>query len=178
MNLFERILSKDEITARFSRAVTAIISTGQCPNKATLADSLGVKPAKFSEILNGRMKVGLDMVARMCDLYSVSPDWLLMGRSNHLFRTTSLPKYWVDDCDLDAKLPDCTTVETNPIVSEPLSESLSAFLSLIKDKDREIGNLREDIGKLKARIEELERERPVPITPQYARSTSKETVET
>ncbi|WP_285822157.1 MULTISPECIES: helix-turn-helix domain-containing protein [Bacteroidales] len=101
MDLFERILSKDEITARFSMAVTAIIAIGQCPNKATLADSLGVKPAKFSEILNGRMKVGLDMVARMCDLYNVSPDWLLMGRSNRVFRNTTIPKYWVDDCDLD-----------------------------------------------------------------------------
>ena len=101
MDLFKRILSKDEITARFSMAVTAIIAIGQCTNKATLAASLGVKPAKFSEILNRRMKVGLDMVSRMCDLYKVSPDWLLMGRSNRVFRNTTIPKYWVDDCDLD-----------------------------------------------------------------------------
>lgn len=122
------------------------------------------------------MKVGLDMVARMCDLYNVSPDWLLMGRSNHVFRNTPLPKYWVDDCDLDTKLSDCTTIENNTVSTEPSSESLSAFLGLIKDKYREIGNLREDIGRLKARIEELEQNVRVHASPQYAHTS--ETVPT
>lgn len=176
MDLSERILSKDEITARFARAVIAVIATGQCPNKAALADSLGVKPAKFSEILNGRMKVGLDMVARMCDLYNVSPDWLLMGRGNHVFRSTPLPKYWVDDCDLDTKLPESAITEAETAPPAPSLESLSAFLSLIKDKDIEIGNLRENIGRLKAHIEELERVPRVHATPKPALSS--ETVPT
>lgn len=44
----------------------------------------------------------------------------------------------------------------------------------VKEQAEQIGNLREEIGRLKARIDELERERQVPA---YARSTSKETVD-
>lgn len=48
---------------------------------------------------------------------------------------------------------------------------VNTFLETIKQQA-------EEIGRLKARIEELERERQVPITPKYVHSTSKETVET
>ncbi len=48
---------------------------------------------------------------------------------------------------------------------------VNTFLETIKQQA-------EEIGRLKVRIEELERERPVPITPKYVHSTSKETVET
>lgn len=49
----------------------------------------------------------------------------------------------------------------------PVPSMVNTFLETIKQQA-------EEIGRLKARIEELERERPVPA---YARSTSKETVD-
>ena len=52
MELFQKLLSKDEINSRFVRAVYAIIGHNLVPSKSALAESLGVKPAKFSEILN------------------------------------------------------------------------------------------------------------------------------
>lgn len=97
MEIWERILSKDEINTRFHWAVNAILSNNLMPNKTALAESLGVKPSKFSEILNGRMKVGIDMVAIMCDFYNISPDWILMSRGNNIFRVSELPDYCVDD---------------------------------------------------------------------------------
>ena len=68
MELFQRILTKDEINHRFILATTAILAKQLIPNKTALAESLNIKPAKFSEILNGRMKAGTDMLATMCDL--------------------------------------------------------------------------------------------------------------
>lgn len=47
---------------------------------------------------------------------------------------------------------------------------VNTFLETIKQQA-------EEIGRLKARIEELERERPVLTAPKYVHSTSKETVE-
>lgn len=114
MNQFEQILSKDEINSRFSMAVNAVLSRGLIPTKAGLAEALGVKPAKFSEILNGRMNAGTDILARMCDLFNVSPDWLMMGRGDKVFRDSKPPKYWIDDGDLD---------------TTPLSEKKSANIA-------------------------------------------------
>ena len=46
----------------------------------------------------------------------------------------------------------------------------------LQQKDNEIGRLNKEIGRLEARIEELERERPVPTIPPYAHTS--ETVPT
>lgn len=101
MELYERILSKEEINRRFIIAVTAIMVNKLISSKTGLAESLGVKPAKFSEILNGRMNVGIDMIARMCDFYEVSPDWLLLSRGNNVFRQMAKQTIWVDDDNLN-----------------------------------------------------------------------------
>lgn len=83
---------------------------------------------------------------------------------------------------LKKSYPSCSiewvvTGEGNPFITpQSLSNTSSSqntelFLNRIVEQA-------EEIGRLKARIEELERVRPVPITPKYAHSTSKETVET
>ncbi len=155
VDLFEQILTKEEINKRFKRAVTAILSQKLISSKAGLADSLKVKPAKFSEILNDRMNAGVDMIAIMCDYYHVSPDWILMGRGNNVFRHSELPKYWIDDDDLDIEYHGHG--ESINSVSQPDKVSVAPFMDLIHEKDNVIREQAEEIGRLKARIEELER---------------------
>lgn len=158
MEIWERILSKDEINSRFIRATYAVISKGLIPNKTALAESLGVKPAKFSEILNNRMKVGVDMIAIMCDFYKVSPDWILMSRGDNIFRESPLPKIWVDDEDLRAVHPDTTD---NKETSNQSDKNLDTypFLELIREKDSIIREQAEEIGQLRERIAQLQREK-------------------
>ena len=106
MELHEQIISKDEINSRAVEALLAIIANGLVATKSDLAECLGAKPAKFSEILNYRMKVGIDMVAKICDWYGIDPYWVLMGRGNHIFRDPDYepePYYIEDDNDLDRK---------------------------------------------------------------------------
>ena len=79
MEIWERILSKDEINSRFIRATYAVISKGLIPNKTALAESLGVKPAKFSEILNGRMLAGTEVMGGLAEKFNISAEWLLTG---------------------------------------------------------------------------------------------------
>ena len=88
MDLTQKILTKEEINSRFLDAVQALLTNGIVSSKTTLAEAFGVKPAKFSEILNGRMKAGADMLAIICDYYFVSPDWLLMSRGDNIFRNS------------------------------------------------------------------------------------------
>lgn len=160
MNKFQKLLSKDEINGRFVRAVYAIIGQHLVSSKTALAESLGVKPAKFSEILNGRMKAGTDMLAILCDFYKVSPDWLLMSRGNNVFRENAdMPKYWVDDDDLTSVYPSESQPKENPVQASTTSSE--PLLALIKDKDNVIREQAEEIGRLKERIAQLEREKNV-----------------
>lgn len=154
MGIFQRILTKDEINHRFILATTAILAKQLMPNKAALAESLNIKPAKFSEILNGRMKAGADMLATMCDLYNVSPDWLLMSRGDNIFRASSKkPKIWVDDEDLKSVLPDSQEKpEEKQLVQET---SFAPFLEIMKDKDATIREQAEEIGRLKELLRQL-----------------------
>lgn len=152
MELYERILSKQEINSRFVTACHAILKCGLISTKSGLAESLGAKPAKFSEILNYRMSAGIDMIARMCDYYYVSPEWLLMGRGKRVFcKTTERPDYWIeDDNNLDrseAQYPeDLAEVTKTDKTLDPMSE-------LLYSKTLEQAEL---IGQLKARIKDLE----------------------
>ena len=98
MNLNEQFLNKEEINSRFIMAVYAILRNKLVNSKADLAESLNIKPSKFSEILNNRMKAGIDVIARMCDLYRISPDWLLLSRGYKMFRDDySMPVICVND---------------------------------------------------------------------------------
>jgi transcriptional regulator with XRE-family HTH domain len=77
------------INERVIEAINYLLSSKTEPNKAKLADNMGVKPAKFSEILNGRMKAGMDIIQKLCIDYKVSADWLITGDGS-MFRTPAV----------------------------------------------------------------------------------------
>ena len=149
MEVFQKILTKEEINTRFVMAVNAVLKNKLVSNKSSLAESLNVKPAKFSEILNGRMKAGTDMIAIMCDFYNVSPDWLLMSRGEFLFRQNPLPNIWVDDNPLNyepftQKKESVTITDSNGIID--------TLMKMINEKDRLIRKQAEEIGMLKQQV--------------------------
>lgn len=182
MDIFERILSKEEINRRFITAVTAIMVNKLISSKTGLAESLGVKPAKFSEILNGRMKVGVDMIAKMCDFYDVSPDWLLLSRGNNVFRQMAKQAIWVDDDNLNMdKTSEETTMEVPPNVTSisPTEESIIYKMykdekeekeRIVREKDAKIDQLQSELRQqsaelaaLKAKYHESQDKEPEPI---------------
>ena len=89
------------INERVIEAINYLLSSKTEPNKAKLADNMGVKPAKFSEILNSRMKAGMDIIQKLCIDYKVSADWLITGDGS-MFRTPAVMD--------EAPPPDCDEV--------------------------------------------------------------------
>lgn len=159
MEIYERILTKSEINNRFVTAVDAVLANDLISSKSGLAESLRVKPAKFSEILNYRMNAGVDMLAIMCDRYKVSPDWLLMSRGGNIFRTTALPNVCVDEMTWDNEFHRESPKDVTSISTSNSKGEIAPFIELIHEKDVTIREQAEEIGRLKARIEELERSR-------------------
>lgn len=163
MNIDRQILSKEEINNRFLTAVQELLRNRIVSSKSTLADAFGIKPAKFSEILNGRMKAGVDMLAILCDYYCISPDWLLMSRGNNVFRESEeLPPvilYEGDGCIppfiQKAKEDKSESEQTNNIQADNNS-LIAPFMQLIKEKDRTIMEQAEEIGQLRERIAQMQ----------------------
>ena len=58
-------MDKSEINSRFIQAINSLLKDKGL-TKSNIASSLGIKPAKFSEILNNRMNAGTDTIAKLC----------------------------------------------------------------------------------------------------------------
>lgn len=75
-------MTKEDINSRTVQAINRLLETTTGLTKSALADSFAIKPAKFSEILNGRMCAGTDIMGVLCSKYGVSSKWLLTGSGN------------------------------------------------------------------------------------------------
>lgn len=143
-------MDKSEINRRFIEAINSLLQDKGL-TKSGIAQSLGIKPAKFSEILNNRMNVGTDTLALLCDLYSFNANWLLLGEGGMLkpgqLKGRTKPAIAVP------KLPDF------PMTSEGVCEM---FMAMMREKDLRFQEQAEEIGRLKERIAQLEREKNEP----------------
>lgn len=140
-------MGKTEINNRFIEAINNLIDSAGL-TKTSIAQSLGIKPAKFSEILNNRMNVGTDTLALLCETYSINASWLLLGEGEMLLegelKGRNKPSIAIP------KLPDF------PMTSEGVCEM---FMAILRDKDTRFQQQAEEIGRLKERIAQLEREK-------------------
>lgn len=140
-------MDKTEINKRFIAAIESLLKDKGL-TKTKVAQSLGIKPAKFSEILNNRMNAGVDAIADLCEQYSYSASWILNGQGPMLqpgeLKGRSKPAIAIDP------LPEF------PLTSEGVCQM---FMEILRDKDYRFAEQAEEIGRLKARIEELERRR-------------------
>ena len=71
-------MRKYEVNQRAIEAIYRIIDKEKI-NQTIIAERLGCKPSKLTEVLKGRMAVQLDMLSILCEKYDISGDWLLVG---------------------------------------------------------------------------------------------------
>ena len=156
MELFERILSKPEINSRAVDALNAIVANQLVASKQDLAECLGVSPQKFSEILNFRMKAGIDMVAKICDMYFVDPYWLLLGRGNSIFRKTHTPlePYFIEDGNnLNRRIQFQKDISINKTEVDADDVKINIFYKKTLEQAEEIGKLKERISQLELQLQ-------------------------
>ena len=71
-------MEKEAINNRFIEAVSNVIINNKT-TKADIASALSIEPSKFSEILNKRMNVGVELIVGISDKFDISLEWLLKG---------------------------------------------------------------------------------------------------
>ena len=154
MNENRWILSKEEINNRFLIAVQELLRNRIVSNKAALAEAFGIKPAKFSEILNGRMKAGVDMLAILCDYYYISSEWLLSGKgemlneAGRIVDTPALPVH-----DMASINPVTHIAREQPAQDTAAAGLIEKLLDRITEQAAEIGRLQEQICQMRQRFE-------------------------
>ncbi len=170
MNTDNIFLQKAAVDYRFTRAVQELISNEIAHTQGEIAQELGVKTAKFSEIMNGRMHVGVDMLAFLSENFLVDPDWLLTGRGENMFRASSILPTRLNDGEENQKHP-YTFEDDDEIIAQRIKEveddekkaqekyAIPFLMDLIKEKDLQIIKQAEEIGQLKERIAQLEYEK-------------------
>ena len=107
------------VNERVIEAINYILKTNTSLNKALLAESIGIKPAKFSEILNKRMAAGMDIIQKLCSDYAISANWLITGEGEMCRQT------------------DDNSVETN----DKISRLITILEETLKEKDKQIEKL-------------------------------------
>lgn len=120
-------MDKSQVNGRVIDAINDVLTLHPELTKAALAELCGVKPAKFSEILNLRMNAGVEIMSALCIQFNISADWLLTGRGDML----------------------STELSAAPAKTDP-----STFMQLVDT----IKQQAQEIGQLKERIAQLERE--------------------
>lgn len=177
MEVFQKILTKEEINTRFVMAVNAVLKNKLVSNKSSLAESLNVKPAKFSEILNGRMKAGIDMVAYICEYFNISPDWILLSRGEY-FRTAPAPSIFVsegpgsDDYKRAIESHFDSLKSETEVCNTQGDSNVEALLTIIKDKDASLRELAEEVGRLKEQIRQLTIEKEKHVSAAHTSGTA------
>ena len=177
MDLLDKILSKEYINDRFVEAVYLLLNTKIVPDKASIAEALKCKPSKFSEILNGRMKAGIDMVAYICEYFNISPDWILLSRGEY-FRTAPAPSIFVsegpgsDDYKRAIESHFDSLKSETEVCNTQGDSNVEALLTIIKDKDASLRELAEEVGRLKEQIRQLTIEKEKHVSAAHTSGTA------
>lgn len=77
-------MNKSLINSRFLEAINFILSQKIAKNKAEISKNIGISTSKFSEILNNRMNAGIELLAKISEIYNISSEWLLTGNGSML----------------------------------------------------------------------------------------------
>lgn len=108
-------MKKSSIQARFYALIEHIMTENKSLTKTKLAENLDCGRTKLSEILAGRMQVGIDIVSNLCAKYpQYSADWLLNGQGEMLRSNISKEQNTTEE---SSKNQSETANETTPIVA-------------------------------------------------------------
>lgn len=117
--------------------------------------------------LESKTGITEDVIAKFFATYpEVNIEWLMLGVGEMLkTKRTSKTKTDHEKGIIEDKVNEISedTHHSNPMIDR--------LFDLLAAKDKEIGDLREDNGRLKARVEELERNARVHASPQPAHAT-------
>lgn len=133
--------------------------------RADFFEAVGIVPSNFKGAAK-QSELGGDKISKILSLYPrLSAEWLMRGVGEMII-----------DTDLSLTSKDKILTHTQASTNEDTSPFIDRLMGWISDRDSTIRNQAEEIGRLKERIAQLEREKNV-SAPSYQAAPRRETVE-
>ena len=73
---------KEAVNKRVIETINLLIERDAALNKSKLAQKFKISPSKFSEILNGRMAAGIDIMYHLKQDFGIDLNWLITGEEH------------------------------------------------------------------------------------------------
>ena len=124
---------KKEVSFRFIEAFNALLEKGLVSDKRDFASKLGISASMITEISKGRSSVGTSAIQNIVAFFNIDANWLLIGQGEMFMN-------------------EAHTLVEDDTENNPLQPIITQLLDNIKEQAEEIGQLRE-------RIAQLEREK-------------------
>ena len=153
-------MDKEAINNRFIEAVEFLITSKIVQSKGELAAAIGIKPTKFSEILNGRMNIGTDLAANLCAKFNISAYWMLTGYGSML-RDSKNPEESKLGCT-----PNATPISPSEesIIYKMYKDEKEEKEKLVKEKESKIDHLQSELRAMTEELATLKAKCPEPAT--------------
>ena len=124
---------------RLKLVIKWLIGTGVATNQEAIGRLMGyTNKSSFSQILNDKVPIPGDFINRLCML------------------NENINLVWIEKEDGDMILDNSASKTSLNMQHTDLGESDSIYYKMYKEKDAEVGALKEEIGALKLRIRQLE----------------------
>lgn len=134
----------NELSIRFRCAYDYLTNAGKVAGYKDFASKIGVSTSMITEIFKGRSNVGTTALQNIVKEFNIDGNWLFTGNGNMFIEN-------------NINLPILTEKPT--INDEPM------LYKIYKEKDLEVGILKEEIGRLKAQLEILSKKKHYFCTP-------------
>lgn len=118
---------KKDISSRFVEVLNELLRQGKVPDKKAFASAVGCSTSMITEISKGRSNVGTSVIQNTVQIYDVSATWLLTGAG----------EMFADE------------------VKNSGDPMLDRLMNMLEKKDEIIRRQAEEIGQLRAKIDEL-----------------------
>ncbi len=126
---------KEAANKRVIETIELLLEQDAALNKSKLAQKFKISPSKFSEILNGRMAAGLDIMYHLNQDFHIDLNWLITGAGKSIGHTQNGNSNTIDRSPIHVNTSD----EVDRLKSEVkhLEELLAAkdeIINLLKNK--------------------------------------------
>lgn len=124
----------NELSIRFKQAYDHLLDAERVAGHKDFATRIGVSTSMITEIFKGRSNVGATALQNIVIMFDIDGNWLLTGRGEMFIKN-----------DINSPLD----TELSILKDE------SVLYKIYKEKDLEVGALKEEIGRLKAQLDIL-----------------------
>lgn len=124
----------NELSIRFKYAYDYLISIEKVSGYKDFAFKIGVSTSMITEIFKGRSNVGVTALQNIVLSFEINGNWLFTGQGDMIQKKET---------------------ERRPPVEQFTTKDEFVLYKIYKEKDAEVGTLKEEIGRLKEQIERL-----------------------